>query len=108
MITDGCVIKGNVDHSVLFSGWWLLRKAHVLRMLLSWGNTVIKRGAKVMHCIVAENAVIGQDAVVGMKSEDGKTGDVATIAPYVTIGDRAVIGPKAMVYNDVEEGQEQC
>ena len=36
------------------------------------------------------------------------SGDVATIAPGVTIGDRAVIGPKAMVYNDVEEGQEQC
>ena len=107
MITDGCVIKGNVDHSVLFSGV-VVEEGACVEDAVVMGNTVIKRGAKVMHCIVAENAVIGQDAVVGMKSEDGKTGDVATIAPYVTIGDRAVIGPKAMVYNDVEEGQEQC
>ena len=107
MITDGCVIKGNVDHSVLFSGV-VVEEGACVEDAVVMGNTVIKRGAKVMHCIVAENAVIGQDAVVGMKSEDGTTGDVATIAPYVTIGDRAVIGPKAMVYNDVEEGQEQC
>ena len=45
---------------------------------------------------------------IGEKPEEDVTGDVATIAPGVTIGDRAVIGPKAMVYNDVEEGQEQC
>ena len=107
MITDGCVIKGNVDHSVLFSGV-VVEEGACVEDAVVMGNTVIKRGAEVMHCIVAENAVIGQDAVVGMKSEDGTTGDVATIAPYVTIGDRAVIGPKAMVYNDVEEGQEQC
>ena len=51
---------------------------------------------------------VGYDAVIGEKSAEDVTGDVATIAPGVTIGDRAVIGQKAMVYNDVEEGQEQC
>ena len=44
----------------------------------------------------------------GEKPAEDVTGDVATIAPGVSFGDRAVIGPKAMVYNDVEEGQEQC
>ena len=67
-----------------------------------------KRGAKVTHCIVAEGVTVGCDAVIGEKPAEDVTGDVATIAPGVTIGDRAVIGPKAMVYNDVEEGQEQC
>ncbi len=66
------------------------------------GDTVIKRGAKVTHCIVAEGVTVGCDAVIGEKPAEDVTGDVATIAPGVTIGDRAVIGPKAMVYNDVE------
>ena len=66
-----------------------------------------------LACIIRQHFrqllfVIACDAVIGEKPAEDVTGDVATIAPGVTIGDRAVIGPKAMVYNDVEEGQEQC
>ena len=107
MITDGCVVKGTVKHSILFGGV-VVEEGAVVEDAVVMGDTVIKRGAKVTHCIVAEGVTVGCDAVIGEKPEEDVTGDVATIAPGVTIGDRAVIGPKAMVYNDVEEGQEQC
>ena len=107
MITDGCVVKGTVKHSILFGGV-IVEEGAVVEDAVVMGDTVIKRGAKVTHCIVAEGVTVGCDAVIGEKPAEDVTGDVATIAPGVTIGDRAVIGPKAMVYNDVEEGQEQC
>mgnify|MGYP000062707188 CR=1 FL=1 len=107
MITDGCVVKGTVKHSILFGGV-VVEEGAVVEDAVVMGDTVIKRGAKVTHCIVAEGVTVGCDAVIGEKPAEDVTGDVATIAPGVTIGDRAVIGPKAMVYNDVEEGQEQC
>lgn len=107
MITDGCVVKGTVKHSILFGGV-VVEEGAVVEDAVVMGDTVIKRGAKVRHCIVAESVTVGYDAVIGEKPAEDVTGDVATIAPGVTIGDRAVIGPKAMVYNDVEEGQEQC
>ena len=97
MITDGCVVKGTVKHSILFGGV-VVEEGAVVEDAVVMGDTVIKRGAKVTHCIVAEGVTVGCDAVIGEKPEEDVTGDVAT----------AVIGPKAMVYNDVEEGQEQC
>ena len=104
MITDGCVVKGSVKHSILFSGV-KVEEGAVVEDAVVMGGTLIKKGAKVVHCIVAENAVIGEDACVGAKPDGDEVGEVATIAPGVTIGANAVIGPDAMVYDDVEEGQ---
>ena len=33
------------------------------------GNTIIKAGAKVKHCILAENVIIGENAAVGQMPE---------------------------------------
>ena len=71
------------------------------------GNAVIKAGAQVKHCIVAENAVIGENAIVGAMPEGEEKG-VATIGPDVIVGANAKIGPNAMVKEDVKEGEEQC
>ena len=57
---------------------------------------------------IIPGVTIGEGAVIGATPEEDGPLEVATIAPGVTIGARAVIGPKAMVYNDVEEGGEQC
>ena len=67
---------------------------------------MIKEGAVVKHCIVAENVTIGENAVVGAMPTEEEKG-VATIGSGVTIGDNAKIGPKAMVNKNVEGGEEQ-
>ncbi len=106
MITDGCRIKGNVKHSILFSGV-KVEKGAVVEDAVVMGNTVIKSGAVVKHCIIAENVTIGENAIVGAMPTDTENG-VATIGTNITIGDNAVIGPKAMVKENVKGGEEIC
>ncbi len=105
MITDGCRIEGSVKHSILFAGVKVEEGAEVQDAVVM-GNTVIKAGAKVMHCIVGENAIIGENVSVGAMPENGENA-VATVGPGVEIGNGAVIGPKAMVNNNVKDGDSQ-
>ena len=105
MITDGCRIKGTVKHSILFAGVQVEEGA-VVEDAVVMGGSVIKSGAVVKHCIIAEKVTIGENATVGAMPE-GDENNVATVGPGITIGDNAVIGPKAMVYNNVEGGEEQ-
>ena len=106
MITEGCVIDGNIKHSVIFAGVTVEEGAEVEDAVVM-GGTVIKRGAVVKHCIVAENVVIGEGAKVGAMPQDGENG-VATVGSGVKIGAGAVVGPKAMVRHDVKEGAVEC
>lgn len=105
MITDGCRVKGNVKHSILFAGVKVEAGA-VVEDAVVMGGAVIKAGAVVKHCIIAENAVIGENAVVGAAPEGDEKG-VATVGPDVHVGDNAKIGPNAMVKADVKDGEEQ-
>ena len=105
MITGGCRIKGTVKHSILFAGVQVEEGA-VVEDAVVMGGSVIKSGAVVKHCIIAEKVTIGENATVGAMPE-GDENNVATVGPGITIGDNAVIGPKAMVYNNVEGGEEQ-
>ncbi len=105
MITDGCDIKGDVKHSILFAGV-TVEEGAVVEDAVVMGGTVIKAGAVVKHCIIAENVEVGEGAVVGAIPAEGGIGDVAHVGSGVKIGAKAVVGPKAMVYNDVKEGEE--
>ncbi len=105
MITDGCRIDGEVEHSILSAGVKVEHGA-VVKDAVIMGNVVIKEGAVVEHCIVAENAVVGEDARIGVIREGEEQG-VATIGPGVYIGERAVIGSNAMVRENVKEDEEQ-
>ena len=74
-------------------------------------GTVIKAGASVKHCIVAENVKVEEGATVGAMPEGSlnieEPGDVATVGSGVVIGKGATVGPKAMISNDVKDGEEQ-
>lgn len=106
MITDGCRIDGTVRHSILFAGV-TVEPGAVVEDAVIMGGTRICAGAKVSHCIIAENVEVGADAVVGAMPKDGEK-DVATIGSNVKVGAKAVIGPKAMVNSDVKEGESVC
>ena len=105
MITDGCRIDGEVEHSVLFAGVKVAQGA-VVRDAVVMGGTVIKSGAVVEHCIIGENAVIGENAKIGVVKEGEEKG-VATIGPGVYVGDGATVGSNAMVRENVKDGEEE-
>ncbi|MEG0125677.1 MAG: sugar phosphate nucleotidyltransferase, partial [Clostridia bacterium] len=79
MITEGCEIYGNVDHSVLFAGVIIKEGASVVDSVLMPG-AVVERGAQVRRAIVAEEAIIGAGAVVGEA-----TGDIAVVGQQVSL-----------------------
>ena len=105
MITDGCRIDGDVEHSVLFAGVKVATGA-VVKDAVVMGGTVIKSGAVVEHCIIGENAVIGENAKIGVVKEGEEKG-VATIGPGVYVGDGAIVGSNAMVRENVKDGEEE-
>ena len=103
MLTNGCRIFGTVRHSILFAGVEVEEGA-VVEDAVVMGNVKISSGAKVCHCIVAENAEIGENAVIGEKPAPGNEKNVATVGPGVKVGARAVVSGNAMVKEDIEEG----
>lgn len=104
LISDGCIIEGNVDFSVLFSNVTIAPGAVVNDSILMPG-VVVKEGAVIQYAIVSENAVIKKNAVVGARPEDIENKEdwgVAVVGDNRTIGEGAVVAPKEMVYEDKE------
>ena len=63
-ITQGCVVEGEVNHSVLFTGCTVGEGAKVIDSVLMPGVEVAA-GAVVQRALVADNVKIGQGAVIG-------------------------------------------
>lgn len=79
LITEGCEVYGNVNHSVLFAGVIVEEGALVESSVIMPGS-VIRRGAVVRRSIVAENAQVGPGAIVGEE-----TGNIAVIGQGMSI-----------------------
>ena len=63
-ITQGCVVEGEVKHSVLFTGCKVGEGAKIIDSVLMPG-VEIAAGAVVQRALVADNIKIGPEAVVG-------------------------------------------
>ncbi len=103
MVTEGCIIEGAVDFSVIFAGV-TIEEGAVVRDSIIMPGSVVKKGAVVDYSIVAENAVIAEGAVVGARPEEMeqiKDWGVTVIGNGVTIGPGVTIAPKAMVETDI-------
>ena len=88
LITEGCEVRGVINHSVLFAGVTVDTGAEITDAVIMPG-AVIDRGAIVRRAIVAENAHICAGAVVGEE-----TGLIAVVGPKAEIasGDKVAAG----------------
>lgn len=88
LITEGCEVKGVINHSVLFAGVTVETGAEITDAVIMPG-AVIERGAVVRRAIVAENAHICAGAVIGEE-----TGKIAVIGHNAVIpaGDKVAAG----------------
>ena len=68
MITEGSVVDGTVDFSIISSGVTIEEGASVKYSIVMPGTT-IKKGAVVEYAIIGEDCVIEPDAVIGMSPE---------------------------------------
>ena len=105
MISEGCIVEGDVDFSILFAGVTVEKGAVVHDSIIMPGS-VIKAGAVVEYSIVAENVVVGENAQVGDRPEnieDKANWGVTVIAKGIHIGKNAKVPAKAMIEKDVPE-----
>lgn len=105
MISEGCIVEGDVDFSILFAGVTVEKGAVVHDSIIMPGS-VIKAGAVVEYSIVAENVVIGENAQVGDRPEnieDKANWGVTVIAKDIHVGKNAKVPAKAMIEKDVPE-----
>lgn len=105
LISEGGLIEGSVDFSVLFANV-SIEKGAVVRDSILMPGTVVKKGAVVQYAIVAENAVIEENAVVGERPEDMENlsdWGVAVVGANVCIGAGTRVAPKAMVDEELPE-----
>ena len=68
-ITEGCVVEGNVQNSVLGTNVKVAKGAKVIDSVIMPG-TVIGENATITRCIVAENMVIPKGAKYGKKNSE--------------------------------------
>lgn len=68
LITEGCVIKGEVDNSVLFSGVYIEEGAKVTNSVIMC-DTRIGKNSKVDKAIFGRKVVVGDNLEVAGKSE---------------------------------------
>lgn len=99
MITDGCVIEGTIDFSVIFEGVKIEEGATVTDSIIMPGS-VIKSGAVVEYSIVGENCVVGSGAHIGARPETIENRDdwgIAVVGHNITISENAKVLPKQII-----------
>lgn len=103
-ISDGCIVEGEVENSILFPGVKIEKGAKVDYSIIM-PNTVVKANADIKYSIVSENTVIGCNAVIGGNPEDAEDKDkwgIAVIGDDLHIGDNVIVPPAAMIGEDLE------
>ncbi len=97
LITEGCLIEGKVEHSVLFGGVKIEKGAYVRNSIIMQ-DTVVKSGARVYCSIVDGNTVIGENAEIGERYEDN--GAITLIGCDIEIPESSKIKAGEMVNAD--------
>ena len=97
-VAEGCTIRGNVEHSVLYTGCEIEEGAIVTGAVIM-PNTVVRKGANVSYCIVGEQCVVEEGAKIGERPENYLDGDwgIAVVGHQRTIAAGSVIKPKEIV-----------
>ena len=99
MITDGCVVNGTVDFSIIFEGVTIEAGATVTDSIIMPGS-VIKSGAIVEYAIVGENCTVGSGVHIGARPETFENRDdwgIAVVGHNITISENAKVLPKQII-----------
>ncbi len=99
MITDGCVVNGTVDFSIIFEGVTIEADATVTDSIIMPGS-VIKSGAIVEYAIVGENCTVGSGVHIGARPETFENRDdwgIAVVGHNITISENAKVLPKQII-----------
>ena len=96
MVSEGSVLNGAVDFSVIFTGVTIEQGATVRDSIIMPGS-VIKSGAVIEYAIIGEDCVIGENATVGARPEtisNKSEWGIAVVGHNVTVSENTKILPK--------------
>lgn len=99
MVTDGCIVDGTVDFSILYEGVTVEAGATVTDSIIMPGS-VIKSGAIVEYAIVGENCTVEAGAQIGARPETVDNRDdwgIAVVGHNITISENAKVLPKQII-----------
>ena len=102
LVSEGAVVEGTVENSVIFSGARIGKGATVKDSVI-FPNAVVGKNATVEKTIVGENSIIGDFSILGGPIRPGEkvnnklTGDITLIGNDVTIPPRAYLAKGAVV-----------
>lgn len=99
MITEGSVVDGTVDFSIISSGVTIEEGASVKYSIVMPGTT-IKKNAVVEYAIIGENCVVESDAMIGMNPESVPNRDdwgIAILGHNITISSGKRVLPKEII-----------
>lgn len=91
MVTEGCEVNGDVQHSVLFAGVRIDKGAVVVDSVIMPG-AIVMAGAVIKRSIIGENAVVGSHCMVGASS-----GRIALVGQNVVLPAGHVVKPGEQV-----------
>jgi glucose-1-phosphate adenylyltransferase len=93
MLTEGCVVNGEVVNSVLSNSVTIEEGAFVKDCVIM-GNVTVKKGAMVEYAIIDHDCVIEEDATVGASREAGAK--IAVLGAGYVVAKGEKIEPGAM------------
>jgi glucose-1-phosphate adenylyltransferase len=105
LITDGCVIEGSVEYSVLSPGVKVGRGAIVRRSIVLT-DAEIEPGAVVDHAIIDKRVRVGRDAYVGQGNDRSPNNKIGLSRGITVIGKNTVIPPRMLIGRNVQVGSD--
>lgn len=105
LITDGCVVEGSVEYSVLSPGVRVKRGA-VVRYSIVMTDAVIEPGAMVDRCIIDKNVVVGRGACVGYGSDYTENAELHLNTGISVVGKNTIIPPDFRIGRNVVVGSD--
>ena len=98
LVSEGCIIRGTVENSVLYTGC-TVEEGAIVRGTVLMPNTVVKSGAVVEYAIIGEGCVIEGNVHIGQDREEWPAEEwgIAVVGHHKTISSGTVIAPKAIV-----------
>jgi glucose-1-phosphate adenylyltransferase len=102
LVTEGCVIEGEIVHSILSEGV-RIEKGAVVHDSVIFQNTIIYSGATIQACLIGDNVEIGSNAHIGVGDDliPNQT------EPYLTSG-LTIIGKESRIPANASIGRNCC
>ena len=90
LVAEGCVVRGKVEHTVLFCGAKVEARSEVLDSVV-FPNAEIGENCFVKKAIIGETSIIGDGVQIGVPPKEGETVDNRLTGDIVLIGNDVTI-----------------